>query len=92
MKNEKEDSDSKKQSLPPRLLSEIQAAEYLAVSRSQVRAFVRAGVLRPVWLPHQSGVGVINRVLYDIHDLDRFIDGCKREEPANNLPDRSSAA
>jgi hypothetical protein len=92
MKDEKKHQKEKGKPIESRLLGETQAGEYLAVSRSQIRAFVRAGLLHPVHLPHQSGAGFINRVLYDIHDLDCFVEKCKKTQPAKDLVEDPSAA
>lgn len=63
-----------------RLVSEIQASEYISISRSLLRTYVRNGMIPVVRLPHPSGVGVIHRVLYDVDDLNRFIEKWKSQK------------
>lgn len=61
-----------------RLLSDIQAASYLGVSRSAVRALVANGDLRRIVLPSTNGRGQAARLLrIDLKDLDRFIEKSK---------------
>lgn len=58
-----------------RLLSDEQAAGYLGVSRSHIRALVARGALRRVDLPAAGDSARRARVLrLDRHDLDRLIE------------------
>lgn len=63
---------------PGRLLTDIEAAHYLGLSRSAVRALVSRGELPRVSLPACDGTGRRARVLrIDRNDLDKFIDANK---------------
>lgn len=63
---------------PPRLLTDIEAAAYISVSRSYMRALVANGVLRRVELPATDGTAARARMLrLDIKDLDLFVERLK---------------
>jgi hypothetical protein len=56
----------------PLLLSDVEAGEYLGISRSLVREYLSKGKLHRVGLPHPSGVGTVNRLLIHRDELDAF--------------------
>jgi hypothetical protein len=61
------------------LLTDEQAADYLGVSRSYVRALLARGALKPVELPSANGTEPRARLLrIDIRTLDSFIDALPR--------------
>jgi hypothetical protein len=60
---------------PRRLLSDIEAGDYIGASRSYVRALVANGVLRRIELPATNGTSGRARMLrLDVRDLDAWID------------------
>src|SRR5258708_25142254 len=61
------------QSVAPRLLDVQAAADYLSVSTWTIRDLEAAGELCRVRLP-LPGHGEVRRLLFDRHDLDRFVD------------------
>lgn len=71
------DQKRKQTQIQPRLLSEIHAAQYLGISRSLLRQFAQAGRILPIRPKHWSGIGFVNRVLYDVHDLDELVESWK---------------
>ena len=59
----------------PRLLDAKAAAAYLGVSHWTVRAYVEKGQLVPVRLPAVRRAGEdCRRLLFDVRDLDAFVD------------------
>jgi hypothetical protein len=60
-----------------RLFRRTDAARYLSVSEQTLDAFRAMGYLTPVPLPDVRGVGLIRIPLYDIRDLDDFVDRMK---------------
>ena len=63
----------------PRLLDVNAAAAYLGGSTSVVRGYVASGQLTPVRLPSTRRPGELSRrLLFDVRDLDAFIDRQKR--------------
>lgn len=57
-----------------RLLDVKRAATYLSISETNLREYVKTGFLIPLKLPHPSGIGFLERTLFDIRRLDAFID------------------
>lgn len=62
--------------IPPRLLDCHSAASYIGVSTWALRDLEAAGVLRRVRLP-LAGDREVRRLLFDVRDLDRLVDGAK---------------
>ncbi len=63
----------------PRLLSLIDAAAYLSISRSAVRHLVNGGHLARVKLPSIGrSQGRLNRFLLDKADLDKIVERSKQ--------------
>lgn len=60
-----------------RLLSDKEAGAYLGISRSLIREYANRGKIRTVRLPHPSGIGYVNRLLFDVQDLDAFVENAK---------------
>jgi len=60
-----------------RLLDDKQAASYLGVSRSYLRAQVAAGRIPRVQLPSVDGERRARLLRIDIRDLDRLVDSMK---------------
>jgi hypothetical protein len=64
--------------VPKRLFTDVEAAAYLTMSRSAVRALVANGDIKRVQLPSTDGQGRAARVLrIDRKDLDAFIERSK---------------
>ena len=58
---------------PPRLFGELEAANYLGVSRWVIRAWQKSDTLRSVELPAMDAGGVLKRRLYEKDDLDALV-------------------
>lgn len=65
--------------VPVCLLSDVDSAKFLGISRSLIREYADTGKLKVVRLPHPSGVGHVNRTLFDVQDLRRFVSKAKGE-------------
>lgn len=59
--------------VPRRLFTDVEAASYIGVSRSYVRALVANGDLPRVELPATDGRGVARMLRIDVRDLDAFV-------------------
>jgi excisionase family DNA binding protein len=64
---------------PARLLTDEQAADYLGVSRSYVRALLARGALKTIELPSANGTEPRARLVrLDVRDLDTWLDALPR--------------
>jgi hypothetical protein len=88
MKKPGAQSDKEHPSFTPRLLDVAGCAHYLGIGRQSVRDWVNDGLLEPVQVPgaslRKAGKVIagprqrrMSKLLFDIRDLDRFIDGLK---------------
>ena len=75
-----------------RLLDVKAAAAYLGISAGMVRSYVGKGVLTPVRPPSARGRGEGRRLLFDVLDLDRVIDGWKAASTIEPNAQLSAAA
>jgi excisionase family DNA binding protein len=65
--------------VPPRLMTDAEAAYYIGASKSYVRALIERGVLRPVELPTTDGKAGRARLLrLDKNDIDKWLDSLPR--------------
>jgi Helix-turn-helix domain len=62
----------------PRLLGAPGASRYLGISVWTLRSLVARGHLKPVKLPACHHTGENRRLLFDIRDLDKFVDECRQ--------------
>ena len=62
--------------LAQRLINDREAAKFLGVSRSQLRALVGAGRIPRVVVPGEDG-RPLRRLLVDVRDLDKLIERWK---------------
>jgi hypothetical protein len=68
-----------------RLLSVEKTAKRMGVGRTTIFEYLKTGFLHRVYLPHPSGVGVLDITLIDVVEIDALINRCPRSDVAEML-------